>query len=118
MRVSYVEHATALLEFGGCRLLTDPLLRSQLGPLRRVGPGPARLYFAGDAGLFEGMRELAGALPIHWGTIYPIGPRWIKPKPLTDPAAIFPRKARERAADVEVRVLAPGMDLEIEAARA
>jgi L-ascorbate metabolism protein UlaG (beta-lactamase superfamily) len=249
VRVSYVGHATVLLELGGCRLLTDPLLRSQIGPLRRVAPapdragldgldavlishihqdhldlpslrrlphqvplvgprgaagellragrrevhelavgesiefgrvrvaavpaahegrrwprgpnaeaigylvtGPSRVYFAGDTGLFDGMRELAGgldlalvpiwgwgpklgeghldpsaaaealallrpryAVPIHWGTIYPIGLRRINPKPLTEPAVIFARKARELAPDVEVRVLAPGMDLEIEA---
>lgn len=34
-------HATVLLELGGVRLLTDPLLRSRLGHLRRHGPAPA-----------------------------------------------------------------------------
>jgi L-ascorbate metabolism protein UlaG (beta-lactamase superfamily) len=252
MRVTFGGHATALLELGGRRLLTDPVLRPRLGPLRRIAPvldrsrldkldavlishihqdhldlpslrrlphqvplvgprgaaeallragrrevhelavgesiefgrvrvaavpaahegrrwprgpsaeaigylvtGPSRVYFAGDTGLFDGMRELAGgldlalvpiwgwgpklgeghldpsaaaealallrpryAVPIHWGTIYPIGLRWIKPRPLTEPAVIFARKARELAPEVEVRVLAPGMDLEIGAPRA
>jgi L-ascorbate metabolism protein UlaG (beta-lactamase superfamily) len=40
-RVTFVGHATVLLELGGTRLLTDPLLRSRVGPLRRQGPAPA-----------------------------------------------------------------------------
>lgn len=40
-RVTYVGHATVLLELGGVRLLTDPLLRSRVGPLRRQGQPPA-----------------------------------------------------------------------------
>ena len=40
-RVTYVGHATVLLELGGARLLTDPLLRPRVGPLRRQGPAPA-----------------------------------------------------------------------------
>lgn len=39
-RVTYVGHATVLLELGGARLLTDPLLRPRVGPLRRQGPAP------------------------------------------------------------------------------
>jgi L-ascorbate metabolism protein UlaG (beta-lactamase superfamily) len=252
MRVTFGGHATALLELDGRRLLTDPLLRPRLGPLRRVAPaldrsrldkldavlishihqdhldlpslrrlphqvplvgprgaartllragrrevhelavgesiefgrvrveavpavhegrrwprgpnadtigylvtGPERAYFAGDTGLFDGMRELAVeldlalvpiwgwgpklgeghldpsraaealsllrpryAVPIHWGTVYPIGLRRIKPKPLTEPAIIFAREARRLAPEVEVRVLAPGETLEIEASHA
>jgi Predicted Zn-dependent hydrolases of the beta-lactamase fold len=42
----FLGHSTVLLEIGGLRLLTDPVLRPRLGPLRRVGtlaPDPARL---------------------------------------------------------------------------
>jgi L-ascorbate metabolism protein UlaG (beta-lactamase superfamily) len=39
-RVTYVGHATVLIELGGARLLTDPVLRRHLGPLRRHGPPP------------------------------------------------------------------------------
>ena len=41
MRVTYVGHSTVLLEIGGLRLLTDPLLRSRIGHLRRHGLAPA-----------------------------------------------------------------------------
>ena len=40
-RLTWVGHATVLLELGGARLLTDPLLRTRLGHLRRHGARPA-----------------------------------------------------------------------------
>ena len=39
-RVTWIGHATALIELDGVRLLTDPLLRNHLGHLRRHGPAP------------------------------------------------------------------------------
>ena len=35
VRATWVGHSTVLLELGGLRILTDPLLRRRLGPLRR-----------------------------------------------------------------------------------
>ena len=40
-RITWVGHATALIEIGGARLLTDPLLRGRLGHLVRHGAPPA-----------------------------------------------------------------------------
>ena len=40
-RVTWVGHATVLIELGGVRLLTDPVLRNRLGHLRRHGAPPA-----------------------------------------------------------------------------
>jgi L-ascorbate metabolism protein UlaG (beta-lactamase superfamily) len=40
-RVTYVGHATVLVELEGVRLLTDPVLRSWVGPLRRQGAPPS-----------------------------------------------------------------------------
>lgn len=40
LRLTYVGHATVLLEIDGVRILTDPILRGSLGPLRRAGPTP------------------------------------------------------------------------------
>lgn len=231
-RVSYVGHATALLELDGVRLLTDPVLRSRVGPLRRHGasPSPAvavsldavlishlhrdhadlpslrrvdhevpvlappgaraflarqgfadvrelapgessdvgavtvtaveahhgveavgfllegrrRVYFAGDTDFFEGMERLGPldlallpvwgwgptlgpdhldperaaqavalisprvAIPIHWGTLYPLGLSRLRPGPLHAPPREFARRVRELAPQVEVRVLEPG----------
>ena len=39
-RVTYVGHATVLLELDGKRLLTDPVLRRRVGPLRRQANDP------------------------------------------------------------------------------
>jgi len=260
-RLTYAGHATALVELGGARLLTDPVLRSRVGPLRRHGAappdgiaanldaalvshlhrdhadlpslrridrgtpvlappgaagflarpgfadvrelapgdstalGPAsspvtvtaveakhdaghrrnalpvrfgpdirgkgapeareavgflvegggrRVYFAGDTDLFEGMGRLgpldlallpvwgwgptlgpghldperaarAAALisprivvPIHWGTLYPLGLARLRPGPLRAPPLEFARRLAKLAPQVEVRVLEPG----------
>ena len=39
-RVTWVGHATALVELDGTRMLTDPVLRNRVGPLRRHGAAP------------------------------------------------------------------------------
>jgi L-ascorbate metabolism protein UlaG (beta-lactamase superfamily) len=240
-RVTYVGHGTVLAELDGVRLLTDPVLRSRVGPLRRQGAPPApglvedldavlishlhhdhadlpslrtidrhvpllgppgareffaahgfdrvselapgeaadvggvtviateashsgrrsfaadagavgfllcggrRIYFAGDTDLFDGMEELGAgldlallpiwgwgprvgpghldperaaraaallspriAVPIHWGTLYPLGFARFRPEPLRAPPLEFVSWMRELAPQVEVRVLAPG----------
>jgi L-ascorbate metabolism protein UlaG (beta-lactamase superfamily) len=40
-RLTWIGHATVLLEIGGARLLTDPLLRDRIGHLLRHGASPA-----------------------------------------------------------------------------
>jgi len=241
-RLTWVGHATVLLEIGGVRLLTDPLLRTRLGHLRRHGAPPRpevtegidavlvshvhpdhldvrslrsvgcgaraiaphgagrllrrigfteidevvpgesvtvgdatvtalpaihtarrrplgapvatlgydiagaqRVYFAGDTELFDEMRTLAGrfdvallpvwgwgpslgpghmdplsaaqavalvrphvAVPIHWGTFFPIGLDALRGSALVEPPRVFARHVAELAPEVEVRVLAPG----------
>jgi L-ascorbate metabolism protein UlaG (beta-lactamase superfamily) len=241
-RVTYVGHATVLVELAGVRLLTDPVLRSRVGPLRRhaAPPAPAltcdldavlishlhhdhtdlpslrrigrdtrllaspgageylarrgfgevtelapgesarvgavtvtatearhpgggrferaseavgfllgddrrRVYFAGDTDLFDGMAGLGGdldlallpiwgwgptlgpghldperaaraaallapriAVPIHWGTLYPLGLARLRPEPLRAPPREFAARMRELAPQVETRVLSPG----------
>jgi L-ascorbate metabolism protein UlaG (beta-lactamase superfamily) len=39
-RITWLGHSTVLIELGGLRLLTDPLLRSRIFHLRRHGPPP------------------------------------------------------------------------------
>ncbi|HEX3278619.1 MAG TPA: MBL fold metallo-hydrolase [Thermoleophilaceae bacterium] len=38
--VTYVGHATTLIEIDGTRLLTDPILRPRIGHIRRITPPP------------------------------------------------------------------------------
>jgi L-ascorbate metabolism protein UlaG (beta-lactamase superfamily) len=39
--LTYIGHSTTLLRQGGAAIITDPMLRDWLGPLRRQGPSPA-----------------------------------------------------------------------------
>ncbi|HET8813738.1 MAG TPA: MBL fold metallo-hydrolase [Solirubrobacterales bacterium] len=48
------------------------------------------------------------AVPIHWGTLYPLGLARIHRKPLRAPASEFAARMRELAPHVETRVLSPG----------
>ena len=41
MRLTWVGHATVVIDVGGVRLLTDPLLRRHAGTLRRIGASPS-----------------------------------------------------------------------------
>ena len=50
MRLTFLGHSTVRVEIGGRVVLTDPLLTGRVGPLRRVGPCPARGAYA-DADL-------------------------------------------------------------------
>jgi L-ascorbate metabolism protein UlaG (beta-lactamase superfamily) len=242
-RVTYVGHATVLVEIDGVRLLTDPVLRRRVGPLwrhgappdprltkdvdavlvshlhhdhadvpslrrlsrtlpvlaapgsgdflarlgfgdvRELAPGDSasigsvrvtateanhppggrrlerasrpvgfelsgqrRVYFAGDTDLFDGMEAIGGGrldlallpiwgwgtnigaghldperaaraaallsaklvVPIHWGTLYPLGLARLRPGPLRSPPRALARWMRELAPQSELRVLAPG----------
>src|SRR5438034_1478989 len=40
LSIAWIAHSTALVEVDGVRLLTDPLLRPRIGPLRRVAAPP------------------------------------------------------------------------------
>lgn len=251
-QLTYIGHATTLLRLGGVSILTDPMLRSGLGPLRRQGPRPGpevprqadlvllshlhrdhldisslrrvpadvpavvprgagrwvskagqreivevglgetvtvrgveitgvravhdgyrdlhrgpqiealgqlvrrggrTVYFAGDTDLFPEMAELGEvdvgllpvwgwgpsvgdghldpakaaravelirprlAVPIHWGTFYPLGLRRFRPEPLSEPPREFARLAGRVAPEVEVRILEPGSEVELGAPR-
>src|ERR1700712_2259331 len=40
VRLTWLGHATVVLDLGGTRIISDPLLRATNGPLRRRGPVP------------------------------------------------------------------------------
>ena len=146
-------------ELGGVRVRAVPAehddRRGPFGgpradPIGYVVEGPTRVYFAGDTDVFDGMADLPGAapldvallpvwgwgpslgaghmdprraaeaaallrprvaLPIHWGTLYPLALHRVRPVPLTDPPHQFARFAASLAPDVDVRIVAPGGSL-------
>jgi L-ascorbate metabolism protein UlaG (beta-lactamase superfamily) len=79
-------------------------------PIWGWGPslGPGHLDPRGAAEALALLRPRI-AVPIHWGTYYPVqSTRWKTPTFLTEPVREFQRHAAELAPDVEVRVLQVG----------
>lgn len=107
--------------------------------------GSKTVYFPGDTDLFPAMDALAGrldvallpvwgwgptigpghmdperaaqaaarlrprmAIPIHWGTFYPLGLRGVVPSPFETPGPAFVEAVARLAPEVRVRLLAPG----------
>ena len=75
LAVDFIGHSALLIELDGIRLLTDPVTRARVGPLRRVEPVPDRHRLAGvDAVLIShlhwdhldvpSLRSLGGRVPI------------------------------------------------------
>jgi L-ascorbate metabolism protein UlaG (beta-lactamase superfamily) len=75
LEVDFIGHSALLIELDGIRLLTDPVTRARVGPLRRVEPVPARHRSAGvDAVLIShlhwdhldvpSLRDLGARVPI------------------------------------------------------
>jgi L-ascorbate metabolism protein UlaG (beta-lactamase superfamily) len=119
-------------------------------PIGFVAAAGHAVYFAGDTDVFDGMEALAGtldvallpvwgwgpslgeghmdplaaaraaallrprvAVPIHWGTFFPVGLARLRGAALVEPPRAFARLAADLAPDVQVRVLAPGDALTI-----
>lgn len=61
-----------------------------------------------DAASALSMLSPKTAIPIHWGTLRPIGPWWKKMSFLNDPPWAFSRHAASQAPQTDVRVLYPG----------
>jgi L-ascorbate metabolism protein UlaG (beta-lactamase superfamily) len=53
------------------------------------------------------------AIPIHWGTFFPLGLGWLKPTLLHMPPLAFARHAAELAPQVEVKILEPGESMDL-----
>jgi len=113
--------------------------------------GEHQTYFAGDTDLFPEMGEVAAgadlalipvggwgptlrgghhldptraaaalrllrprtAVAIHWGTLWPLGLRWLRSHRFERPAQDFIEEALRVAPDVDVPLLAPGDELEL-----
>ena len=113
--------------------------------------GSTAIYFAGDTAYFDEMTELdvgldlalmpvwgwgpmlrssehldplgaaravavirpRWAVPIHWGSLHPVGLRWLRPTTRIDPPHQFAQLVRRYAPGTRVRVLGIGASLEL-----
>lgn len=129
--------------------------RGPLGPTAEclgyiIGAGAQRTYFAGDTDLYPEMAQMAGsvdvalmpvwgwgptlgaghmdpyraaqasqliapqvAIPIHWGTLYPLAIRRLTKAFLIDPPRLFREFMLRLAPQVDVRILEPGEHTEV-----
>ncbi len=103
--------------FAGDTDLVDEM--GELGPLDLallpiwgwgLSLGPGHLDPAGAVQALKLIRPRV-AVPIHWGTLYPVGLARIRPDRLTQPPIEFARLAAEATPEVKVRVLRPGEDM-------
>jgi L-ascorbate metabolism protein UlaG (beta-lactamase superfamily) len=112
IQVTWLGHATVLLELDGVRLITDPLLRRHAGILRRRGPAPrpgswGRLdavllsHLHLDHADLRSLRLLAGVPVLTAGP----NARWVRRKGLLAPGAGAGAWTRIAGSDVEVRLV-------------
>src|SRR2546423_5722784 len=108
--VTWVGHATVLLELEGVRLLTDPVLRDRIGPLVRLAPaGGAEpvgrvdcvllSHLHGDHADLPSLRAVSGSRAVA-GSV-----------PVLAPLGAGPWLTRHGIADV--RELHPGSEVEL-----
>lgn len=115
--LSYVFAGAQTVYFVGDTALFDDL--AEIGKTFKIdtamlpvwGFGP---YIRGDhmspAEAAEALSMLSArtAIPIHWGTVHPMGPIWKNMSFLEQPPRIFSREAARSAPMTDVRILSPG----------
>lgn len=75
---------------------------------RTLGPGHMDPLHAARAARLIGPRL---AIPIHWGTLQPIGPFWgMTPSRVAEPPRRFAEHVASLTPGVEVRILSPGQE--------
>ena len=111
--VSFLGHATVLIEMAGVRVLTDPFLRSRIGPLQRHGPMPDPSTLEADLIVVShGHRDHFDPRSIE---ALPGRPWIVVPRGL---ASAFPREAAARVVEVAAGESVDVAGLRIEAVTA
>jgi L-ascorbate metabolism protein UlaG (beta-lactamase superfamily) len=113
--VGYVVSGRSSVYFAGDTDLFDRMdeigarLDVALLPVWGWGPsvGPGHLDPEGAARALDLLHPRI-AIPVHWGTLFPVGLSRLRPKPLREPPRVFAEHAARLAPEVDVRILAPG----------
>ena len=113
--VGYVVDAGARVYFAGDTAPLEGLARKigkvdvALLPVGTWGPhrGPGHLEPESAARFAQELRPTV-AVPIHWGTLYPVGLERVLPRPLHERAARFQAAVARLSPEIDVRVLLPG----------
>jgi L-ascorbate metabolism protein UlaG (beta-lactamase superfamily) len=121
--LGYVVSGRRAVWFAGDTGLFDGM--AQIGPVDlalvpvwgwswTLGPG-----HLGPAEAAEAVRRVGAewAVPIHWGTLWPVGCNRVRPDRFTDPGHEFARHAATTAPGLKVRVLSPGGRLQLDDVR-
>lgn len=89
-----------------------------LMPVWGWGPRAQASEHLDPRGAAEALRLLQPrvAVPIHWGTLHPLGLRWLRPSTRIDPPHAFARHAADLAPGTTVHVVPVGGRLEVEPA--
>ncbi|MGA5304689.1 MBL fold metallo-hydrolase [Nucisporomicrobium flavum] len=121
--MGFVVEGTTRTWYGGDTGLFDGM--AELGPLDLAlipvgGWGPtlhAHGHLDAEGGA-EALRRVKAswAVPVHYGTFWPVGMSRLRPHMFAEPGTEFARHAAMAAPDAEVRVLAHGETLTIEPA--
>ncbi|MGB7291180.1 MAG: MBL fold metallo-hydrolase [Thermodesulfobacteriota bacterium] len=146
MNIGSISVRSTYAHHGGTRYLFG----TRADSMGYIIDGSHSIYFAGDTDLFPEMADLSDdldlallpiwgwgptlskghlnpysaaealrllsprfAIPIHWGTLHPLGMGWMKPRFLYDPPDDFVRHAATIAPDVKIHVVKPGSIVDI-----
>lgn len=118
--IGYLIHGSRRIYFVGDTALTDRLVPPDssldLALLPVWGWGPwLRGGHLTPRQAAEALRLLRPrlAVPIHWGTFFPLGMGWTQPRFLTRPPHDFRRHAEELVPETDIHVLNPGQELSL-----
>jgi L-ascorbate metabolism protein UlaG (beta-lactamase superfamily) len=146
-RIGSVTVQATYADHDGSRPVFGPKADS-IGYLIHGRQSQQTIYFPGDTDLFPGMTDLSTeldvalmpvwgwgptlgsghmnphraaqslkllsprlAIPIHWGTLFPLGLDRVMPRFLTEPPVAFATYANQYAPEVDVHILPPGAHL-------
>jgi L-ascorbate metabolism protein UlaG (beta-lactamase superfamily) len=111
VRIAWLGHSTVAIDLDGVRILTDPLLGSNAGPLMRRGPAPdPKLWAAPDAVLLSHLHhdhaELRSLRRVPGVPVFtaPRNAGWLMRKGITSAVALGSAWASVDGSPVQVRL--------------